>query len=62
MIIILINNLQSNNFIYNMDRSLKKLLRLYPIARNWAVLSNYITPFQSVQSLSRIYNTNLKGN
>ncbi|XP_029668271.1 FAST kinase domain-containing protein 2, mitochondrial-like [Formica exsecta] len=42
-----------------MDRSLKRLLRLYPIARNWTVLSNYIKPFQSVQSVSRIYSTSL---
>ncbi|KAL6417581.1 hypothetical protein ACFW04_013571 [Cataglyphis niger] len=42
-----------------MDRSLKRLLQLYPIARNWTVLSNYIKPFQSVQSISRIYSTSL---
>lgn len=42
-----------------MDRSLKRLLRLYPIARNWTILSNYVTPFQSVQSISRIYSTSL---
>ncbi|XP_012226400.1 FAST kinase domain-containing protein 2, mitochondrial-like [Linepithema humile] len=36
-----------------MDRTLNRLFRLYPVARNWTILSNYITPLQSMQSMSR---------
>lgn len=40
-----------------MDRTIKSLLRLYPIARNCKVLSNYVTLLQLVPSTSRIYST-----
>lgn len=36
-----------------MDRTLKRLFRLYPVARNWAILSNYVTPLHSMQSMLR---------
>ncbi|KAG5337991.1 FAKD2 protein, partial [Acromyrmex heyeri] len=42
-----------------MNGTLKGLLRLYPIARNWTVLSNYIVPIQTIQKVSRVYSTSL---
>ncbi|XP_039315071.1 uncharacterized protein LOC105198482 isoform X1 [Solenopsis invicta] len=42
-----------------MNRTLKGLLRLYPITRNWAVLSKYIVPLQSMQRVWRAYSTSL---
>ncbi|XP_029158527.1 FAST kinase domain-containing protein 2, mitochondrial-like isoform X2 [Nylanderia fulva] len=53
--------LQNHITVYNMDRTLKSLLRLYPIVRNCTALSNYVTPSQLVSSISslRIYSTDL---
>lgn len=45
-----------------MERTLKRLMRVYPIARNWAVQSNYIAPLQSTQNISQAYSTDLTGN
>jgi len=45
-----------------MNGTLKRFLRLYPIMRNWTVLSNYIAPLQSIQKVSRAYSTSLTGN
>ncbi|XP_019700557.1 uncharacterized protein LOC105190972 isoform X2 [Harpegnathos saltator] len=42
-----------------MERALKRLLRIYPVARNWITLSNYMAPLQSVQNVSQMYSTNL---
>ncbi|XP_014486089.1 PREDICTED: uncharacterized protein LOC106750330 [Dinoponera quadriceps] len=42
-----------------MEKALKRLLRVYPVARNWMALSNYTAPLQSVQNASQMYSTNL---
>ncbi|KYM97993.1 hypothetical protein ALC62_11339 [Cyphomyrmex costatus] len=42
-----------------MNGTLKGFLRLYPITRNWTVLSNYIIPLQTIQKVSRVYSTSL---
>ncbi|XP_011701322.1 PREDICTED: uncharacterized protein LOC105458007 [Wasmannia auropunctata] len=42
-----------------MNGTLKRFLQLYPIARNWRVLSNYLVPLQSIQKVSRVYSTSL---
>ncbi|KYN16616.1 PREDICTED: uncharacterized protein LOC108764067 [Trachymyrmex cornetzi] len=42
-----------------MNGTLKGLLRLYPITRNWTILSNYIVPLQTLRKVSRVYSTSL---
>ncbi|XP_011631392.1 uncharacterized protein LOC105423363 isoform X2 [Pogonomyrmex barbatus] len=42
-----------------MNGTLRGFLRLYPIVRNWTVLSNNIISLQSICKVSRHYSTNL---